>query len=120
MSAQLTARYRECRRSAVRYRQAASLVAARASGAVALAGLVLLAAATAPQQEGLAADAIVAALHAGAQDISTRSEGLDDQKLTWASWTEGMPGHWMTQLVLVRQTTDGGHHRHGACRGRDG
>ena len=70
----------------------------------ALAGLVLLTTAAAPDRNDAAGLAIIAAVHAGAQGISTMAEGSDDQQLTWASWTEGASDHWMTRLVLVCQT----------------
>ena len=85
-------------------RQAARLRVARAS---VLAGTALLTAAAAPEREGEAGASIAAAVHAGALDISTTGEGSDGQQLTWASWTEGTPDHWVTRLVLIRHTVEG-------------
>lgn len=86
----------------------ASLLARRGTGLAALAGLVLLTAAAAPEREGAAGLAIIAAMHDGAQDISNRTEGSNDQPFTWVSWTEGTPDHRTIRLVLVRQTAADG------------
>ncbi len=40
-------------------------------------------------------------------DVSTRAEGSEGGQLTWASWTEGDPDHWMTRLVLISHGADG-------------
>ena len=75
--------------------------------AMALARLATLTGAPAPQPEDAVGSSILAAIHAGALDVSTRAEGSGGQHLTWASWTEGTPDHWVTRLVLIRQTADG-------------
>ena len=79
----------------------------RVTCATLLIGIALFSAAAAPEREGAAGASIVAALHAGAMDISTTGEGSDDQQLTWASWTEGTPDRWVTRLVLVRHSAEG-------------
>ena len=75
--------------------------------AMALARLATLTGAPAPQPEDAVGSSILAAIHAGALAVSTRAEGSGGQHLTWASWTEGTPDHWVTRLVLIRQTADG-------------
>jgi hypothetical protein len=73
----------------------------------ALVGLGLVLAAAAPARDDTAGTAIVAALGAGASDISTSAERLDGSPFTWASWTEVTPDRWVTRLVLVRRTAAG-------------
>ena len=70
-----------------------------------LAGVALLAAAAAPAGAVHAPAATV--WPAGAHDVSTMAEGSGGRRLTWASWTEGDPDHWVTRLVLIRRTARG-------------
>lgn len=77
-----------------------------AARGLAWAGLAACTVAAAPPPGDDAAIAVVAAVHAGAQDVSTKAEGQDPQ-LSWASWTEGTPDHWLTRLVLIRQAEAG-------------
>ena len=73
--------------------------------AVVLASLILFTAAAAPEQQDKASLAVLGTLRAGAQDLSTRSEGAEDGLFTWASWTEGTPDQWTNRLVLLRAAT---------------